>query len=436
MSRAAAALFDSLFIAIELVMLAAIISTLARRRVKRWILAASLAAAAVSLHVLITWCGGMALPKLCISVAGMAAWSMACFRIGPVKCIFIVLFCLAYYTLADMALIIVYTAASGINVPRFMDDMYSYVSFNVLAKLIELFGAAALCVWLKHRLNDVYAGSRNWLRTLIYPASAAIIGVCMVRIATYSPGSSEDVFICMVIVLVTDLVSLFLTNLLERQQMELYKADILRAGVKSEQENVRTWQEAYSQQRKLTHEYDNQLAAIRGMIEDGRGAGEVIDYIDQLRDMPDSAGHFVSTNRAAADAVINRKLALAEGQDIDFRLQLDDLSAVALPDYALVSVLANIIDNAIEAAGAVEDRDSRYISLKIKVIDEVTYINIENYTAAPVLIKNNRVVTSGKEPGKHGCGLLNVGAIVSRYGGFYTIRYDGDRHMFALSIQV
>lgn len=62
-------------------------------------------------------------------------------------------------------------------------------------------------------------------------------------------------------------------------------------------------------------------------------AGEVIDYIDQLRDMPDSAGHFVSTNRAAA---------------------------------------------------------------------EVTYINIENHTAAPVLIKNNRVVTSGKEPGKHG----------------------------------
>ena len=96
-------------------------------------------------------------------------------------------------------------------------------------------------------------------------------------------------------------------------------------------------------------------------------AGEVIDYIDQLRDMPDSAGHFVSTNRAAA---------------------------------------------------------------------EVTYINVENHTAAPVLIKNNRVVTSGKEPGKHGCGLLNVGAIVSRYGGFYTIRYDGDRHMFVLSIQV
>ena len=95
-------------------------------------------------------------------------------------------------------------------------------------------------------------------------------------------------------------------------------------------------------------------------------AGEVIDYIDQLRDMPDSAGHFVSTNRAAA---------------------------------------------------------------------EVTYINIENHTAAPVLIKNNRVVTSGKEP-KHGCGLLNVGAIVSRYGGFYTIRYDGDRRMFVLSIQV
>lgn len=66
----------------------------------------------------------------------------------------------------------------------------------------------------------------------------------------------------------------------------------------------------------------------------------------------------------------------------------------------------------------------------------VTFINIENYTDSPVLIKNNTVVTSKGDKTKHGYGLLNVSSIVAQYGGFYALRYDERTSKFVVSIQI
>ena len=366
----------------------------------------------------------------------MTAWSLACFRINVTKCVFVVAFCIAYYNLADMAFIITYTEFVGMDVPAFLKDMYNYASFNILVKLAELLGVIILYVWIKHHFNNTYVGAGSWIRTLIYPVASMIVGVYMIKIVTDFPNTSVDVFVCMVIILFTDLMSIFLANYLERQQIDVHNSVILRASVKSELENVHTWQNAYSQQRKMTHEFNNQLAVIKGMLENGGGTENVLDYIKEIQNLPDASKRLVSTRRSVADVVINQKLALAGSKNIDFRVQLDDLSSVKLPDYALVVVLTNVIDNAIEAAEKVSDGTKRKISLKVKVMDDVTFLNIENYTETPVVIKNNRVVTSKGDRLKHGYGLLNVSSIVEQYGGFYTLRYDSGKRLFAVSIQI
>lgn len=102
----------------------------------------------------------------------------------------------------------------------------------------------------------------------------------------------------------------------------------------------------------------------------------------------------------------------------------------------MVVILTNVIDNAIEAAEKVTDEIKRKISLKIKVLDEVTFLNIENYTETPVVIRNNKVITSKEDRMKHGYGLLNVSSIVAQYGGFYTISYDAGHSLFSVFIQI
>lgn len=436
MSALTVSCFDTLFIAIELTMMAVIISSFSKRRLSLWIAAASLLVLAVIIHVLSALCAGNQIIRACANVVLMTAWSRLCFRVSFTKCIFVVLFCVAYYNVADMTFIIIYTELVGIDVSGFIADMYNYVSFNILVKLAELLGAIALYAWISRHSNAVYAGAGSWIRTLIYPLASMIVGICLVKVVTDFPCTSVDVFICMLILLFTDLMSIFLANYLERQQAEVHKSAILRASVKSELENVRAWQDAYSQQRKITHEFNNQLAVIKGMVEQGGKAQEILDYIGQIQKLPDSSKLLVNTRRAVADVVINQKLSIASSKNIDFRVQLDDLSPVRLPDDALVVVLANVIDNAIEAADKVTDEQKRKISLKIKVSDDVTFLSIENYTESPVVIKNNRVVTSKGDRVKHGYGLLNVSSIVAQYGGFYTLSYDEGQSLFAVSMQI
>lgn len=428
--------FDVLFIAIELTMMAVIINSLNRRKAKLPAAIISLFALAVVIHLLSYLYKDNQLIRICVNAVLMGAWSLACFRISITKCVFVVAFCIAYYNLADMAFIITYTEFVGMDVPAFLKDMYNYASFNILVKLAELLGVIILYVWIKHHFNNTYVGAGSWIRTLIYPVASMIVGVYMIKIVTDFPNTSVDVFVCMVIILFTDLMSIFLANYLERQQIDVHNSVILRASVKSELENVHTWQEAYSQQRKMTHEFNNQLAVIKGMLENGGGTENVLDYIKEIQNLPDASKRLVSTRRSVADVVINQKLALAGSKSIDFRVQLDDLSSVKLPDYALVVVLTNVIDNAIEAAEKVSDGTKRKISLKVKVMDDVTFLNIENYTETPVVIKNNRVVTSKGDRLKHGYGLLNVSSIVEQYGGFYTLRYDSGKRLFAVSIQI
>ena len=428
--------FDVLFIAVERTMMAVVINSLIRRKAKLPAAIISLFALAVVIHLLSYLYKDNQLIRICVNAVLMGAWSLACFRISITKCVFVVAFCIAYYNLADMAFIITYTEFVGMDVPAFLKDMYNYASFNILVKLAELLGVIILYVWIKHHFNNTYVGAGSWIRTLIYPVASMIVGVYMIKIVTDFPNTSVDVFVCMVIILFTDLMSIFLANYLERQQIDVHNSVILRASVKSELENVHTWQEAYSQQRKMTHEFNNQLAVIKGMLENGGGTENVLDYIKEIQNLPDASKRLVSTRRSVADVVINQKLALAGSKNIDFRVQLDDLSSVKLPDYALVVVLTNVIDNAIEAAEKVSDGTKRKISLKVKVMDDVTFLNIENYTETPVVIKNNRVVTSKGDRLKHGYGLLNVSSIVEQYGGFYTLRYDSGKRLFAVSIQI
>lgn len=429
-------LFDVLFISIELMMLAVVVNSFNPRRLSGWLSAVSLIALAVIIHVISCISGGDQLIKICASLALMTAWSLLCFRASLAKCVFISAFCIAYYTLADITLIIIYTKLIGIDVAGFLSDMYNYASFNILVKLTELLGVITLYIWIRRHGSTAYSGASSWIRTLAYPAASAIVGICLLKVVTDFQGASFDVFICMMLVLFTDLMSIFLANYLERQQIDIRNSIILKASVRSELESVHTWQEAYAQQRKMTHEFNNQLAVIKGMLEQGGGSEGVLDYINQIQSFPDPSKPLVNTRCPAADVLINQKLCAAGAKDIDLRVQLDDLSSVKLPDYALVVVLANIIDNALEAADRVKNAEKRRVFLKIKVTDGVTFINIENYTDSPVLIRNNTVVTSKADRAKHGYGLLNVSSIIAQYGGFYTLRYDEGTGKFTVSIQI
>ena len=72
----------------------------------------------------------------------------------------------------------------------------------------------------------------------------------------------------------------------------------------------------------------------------------------------------------------------------------------------------------------------------MKVEPDAAFLHIENSTAQPVHIVNNRVQTTKKNPIEHGYGLQNVTSILERARSIYYLNYDKDMKIFSFSAQI
>ncbi|MCD8085969.1 MAG: GHKL domain-containing protein [Clostridiales bacterium] len=188
---------------------------------------------------------------------------------------------------------------------------------------------------------------------------------------------------------------------------------------------------SYENERRLTHEFQNQIIVIRGMIEDGVDHDQIAAYLDQVAHSTSTGSLSISTNRLAADVLLNQKYLAAVQKEIDFQVRLDDLSCFSLPDNALVVLLSNLIDNAIEACEKDSLRKERKIVIKISVSDTDCILSVENTVAKPVEIHENTVATTKQNPERHGFGMKNIAAIVEAYDGYYTLRCNNNIFQFA-----
>jgi sensor histidine kinase regulating citrate/malate metabolism len=193
---------------------------------------------------------------------------------------------------------------------------------------------------------------------------------------------------------------------------------------------------AYQEERKRSHDFQNQLSVLRGMVEHSTAAPEFLEYLDSLLNVKLPATRYINTNRPVADVLLSQKMAVAKNKEIQLRLQLDDLSNFYLPDDEMVVVLANLLDNAIEACEKIAVPEQRNILVKIQCKKEASYLYIENATAAPVQIKNNHVVKQQKPSIEHGFGLQNVSTILERRGALYDLCYQEAEAVFCFSAQL
>ena len=373
--------------------------------------------------------------KFLLTTVVLSIWMVLSFRLRLGRCVFLSLFFQAYLTLTDSAAIYLVSRHLDISYSDFFFGPTEYYAVCFFIKIIELFGILILRTLLRRHFQPAYTDVGGWAKTLIFPATSLIVSFYLSDLLFKYPAAGPEVLICIAIMLFADLMSVFLLEYIDQQKNKLRRSDMLRQNMKAELDNVSILQEAYVEQRRMTHEFQNQLATIKGMLSKDGNTNAALAYIDQLQGRISPVRNIVNTHRPAADAVINQESSAARSEGIYLRLQLDDLSAVAIPDSELVIILANLLDNAIEACRKIDKAEDRLILLKIKVFDGTTFLHIENTSAEVVTVKGNRIVTSKQNKLQHGYGLQNITSAIERHGGSYTIQYDPKQGKFIFSAQ-
>ena len=300
--------------------------------------------------------------------------------------------------------------AVGITMQIFNISYSNILSFNklnifvsMLSKLISLSISIIINKIYSNRKKSLHFSIYEWIRILLYPAVTFLVLMVFIE-SVLSENDASPLMIITVMALVrSNIVIFYVMNKLDYEKQIEEEYTILQHKIKTEMSNVTALMDAYSQQRKLTHDFAGHLSAIRSLFFQNE-IPRLQEYISNLCNQLNTAILPVRTNNLIIDAILNQKYAIANKNNIQMDFQFNDLSDFPMKDEDIVIVLTNALDNAIEACNRV---DSNKV-IQVKIISNSSYaiISIRN------TYKPNENVTKGIE---HGFGIKNMKGALKKY---------------------
>ncbi len=222
----------------------------------------------------------------------------------------------------------------------------------------------------------------------------------------------------------------YMVSLLEKES-QMQKLRLLHEQTQNQMQLYQSMKKRYEQQRRFSHDYKNQLHCIQGMLESGQ-TKEAAEYISGL------TGNFrynemcVNTEHAVVNVMLNQKYQEACDKGIVMTMVSGDLSRLTISEEDIVTLLGNLLDNAIEACEKLTE--NKVIQFKMVLEEDQLVLSIRNPVKDAVQIKGNRIVTSKRDKSQHGIGLLNVDSVIRKNNGTSVLKCEDGWFSFAAMI--
>lgn len=274
----------------------------------------------------------------------------------------------------------------------------------------------------------------EWLRFLFFP----IFTICTLIALVLTSGSihnqeTNDLFFVIAFGLAgMNIVVFYLMNDILEREIQLRESKIFEMQVKNQTDMYRSVSENFDNQRKKTHEYKNQMMCIDALIEK-REYGELEAYVQNICGKLNRELDAINTNHVIVNAIMNTKYQEALSKNILFVFQINDLSALKISDEDIVVILANLLNNAIEACEKYKGK--RIIKVKFVIEDENVILSVRNTHENNLVFRDNDIQTSKEtDMEEHGIGIRNIIQTIEKYGGSYVIRPDENEFYFSIVI--
>lgn len=186
-------------------------------------------------------------------------------------------------------------------------------------------------------------------------------------------------------------------------------------------EDYKLLSNSYNYNRTFYHDLKNQYLVIKSYLKQ-KEYGKAEEYMESIQYFKheELAAY---TGNEILDLILSHKINAARRQGINVSVTAEQI-LLPLTDQEIVALIANILDNAIEACQKVEE--SKWIEIIIRQIKDVSFIKISNTYLEEPQIKDNAFVSKKKEQNLHGIGLNSIKSTIKKYSGEIDINYgDG-----------
>lgn len=373
--------------------------------------------------------------KILITIIIILLSMLYLYKISTIKALILTFFVQSIMTLIDYIIIMILAKLYGDITALESASALIGRLIIILSRLILFVGLIILSRISTKKNNSVTAdmSDKEWIQFLIFP----IFTICAVMLMTSSVIKSyhSDIiaiyYIIAIGLIVLNLVVFHLISEILENSRNMKEAEALRQQSIGQLELYNSMRENYNIQRQRTHEYKNQIVCM-DMLMKKKDYSKLEDYIGNISDGLDAQLDMVDTNNDVVNAIFNAKYYEAIKNDVLVVLKINDLSDIKISDNDIVTILSNLLDNAIEAAKQC-DIGKRIVKIKMLYEDAVLSIAVSNsYKAEPVLIEDGYIRTTKKDREEHGWGMRNVVATLEKYNAEYIIDYKNGEFVFSI----
>lgn len=159
--------------------------------------------------------------------------------------------------------------------------------------------------------------------------------------------------------------------------------------------------------RQMIHDMKNHLLVLRNM-ERANQWDKLHDYLEEIsKDILDDSTK-IWTGNNIVDLILNSKKKQADSEGIAFSIGSNMIGDVPFKDGETISLLGNLLDNAIEACERIKSTE-KWVTIRINRRYCLLYIEIENSIEEHPKEKNHRLISCKSEKEVHGYGLGYAG---------------------------
>ena len=348
------------------------------------------------------------------------------------KTYYIIVVILIWYVLSsaiEFLAIASFTALFNISLQEIVSSAIYFTIVTFSYCLFLYFFCYTLRKWLRKNLTPQFMSKKEWIVLSIYPSINFLI-IYIILFDNLQNGNVDiSSLIISIMLIISSLILFYLIS-------EICKSNIVKqSAIAREREEIAkkdylvAVQSAYNTQRQLTHDYNRELSTLKSILQ-LKDYDKLESYLNKLVGNSQKNKLVVLTHNSIIDAILNQKYTEANMHNVAMEFVLDDLSGLPIRDEDIVIILANAIDNAIEAA---KKSESKLIQVFMSYCNDEFLCAIKNSVSEKVLIVNNEVINSDSDI-SHGFGLKNIRSAISKYDSHLTLESTIDRFIITISI--
>jgi hypothetical protein len=282
------------------------------------------------------------------------------------------------------------------------------------SKILYFWCSFYVCQFLKTKIKEISA--RNWAAIIAAPLFSIVI---LNSIFISSDVSNKSMLSYIISVIGILLLNFFVFNYFETYRRQL-KIAVMEKLIETDEQNYKLIEDKYNEMRQLKHDIRNQINIAKQLFQSDKAEG--MTHLNLLSDELAKSDGICCIGIPVIDAIINLKMKEAADNGIKCITKINADKSICTDKMALCRILANTLDNAIEACIR-NGGNNKFIYFVLSQQDKNLFIRISNSSHS---INVDNPETEKCDKGQHGLGLMSVRTAVKQLNGIMNMSYENN----------